>query len=132
MKVLGAPDPIKWVGYANAGPVSANEPSYERSNILRFWNRLDNGQGGEVAQLMIRTGRTYMVTSPERAAALGELRYSIGKVGVDVDLEITKYEPGRRGFPPQSFPEGVAIFIGTSVDSGLIGAIVTDVYNKAK
>jgi len=85
-----------------------------------------------MAQLAIRAGRAYMVTSPEREAALGELRESLGKGGVDVDLEITQYEPGRRGLPPPSFPEEVAIFIGTGLGSGLIGTIVTDVYNKAK
>lgn len=73
-----------------------------------------------------------MVTSPEREAALGELRDALGKGGVDVDLEVTHYEPGRRGLPPPSFPEELGIFIGTGVGSGLIGAIVTDVYNKAK
>lgn len=85
-----------------------------------------------MAQLTIRAGRAYMVTSPEREAAMGALRDSLGKGGVDVDLEIAQYEPGRRGLPPPSVPEEVAIFIGTGVGSGLIGAIVTDVYNKAK
>lgn len=85
-----------------------------------------------MAQLTVRAGRAYMVTSPEREAALSELRDSLGKGGVAVDLEITHYEPGRRGLPAPSFPEEVAIFIGTGVGSGLVGAIVTDIYNKTK
>jgi hypothetical protein len=85
-----------------------------------------------MAQLIVRAGRAYMVTSPEREAALCELRDSLRKGGVDVDLEITQYEPGRRGLPPPWFPEEVAIYIGAAVGSGLIGAIVTDVYSTAK
>jgi hypothetical protein len=74
-------------------------------------------EGGEMAQLTVRAGRAYLVLS---------------KCGVDVDLDITHYTPGRRGLPPPAFPEEVAIFIGTGVGSGLIGAIAADVYNKAK
>ncbi len=85
-----------------------------------------------MAQLTVRAGRAYMVTSPEREAALRELRDVLGNGGVDVDLKITHYEPGRRGLPPPSFPEEVVVFIGTGVGSGLIGVIVTDVYNRTK
>jgi hypothetical protein len=85
-----------------------------------------------MAQLTVRAGRAYMVMSTERESALRELRDSLSKCGVDVDLDITHYTPGRRGLPPPAFPEEVAIFIGTGVGSGLIGAIAADVYNKAK
>lgn len=73
-----------------------------------------------------------MVTSPEREAALNELRDLLSQGGVDVDLEITHYMPGRVGLPPPWTPEGVAIYIGSGVSAGLIGAITTDVYNRAK
>ena len=73
-----------------------------------------------------------MVTNAERQAALCDLRELLAQGGVDVDLEITHYVPGRRGLPPPWTPENVAIFIGSNVISGLIGAITADAYNKAK
>jgi hypothetical protein len=85
-----------------------------------------------MTQLTIKAGRAYMVTSPEREAAIRNLRDILGQGGVDVDLEITRYVPGRRGLPPPWTPEDIAIYIGSGVGSGLIGAITTDVYNRAK
>jgi hypothetical protein len=67
-------------------------------------------EGGEMAQLTVRAGRAYMVMSTERESALRELRDSLSKCGVDVDLDITHYTPGRRGLPPPAFPEEVAIY----------------------
>ena len=73
-----------------------------------------------------------MVTSSEHEAGLRDLRDILSKGGVDVELEINHYIPGRRGLPPPWAPEDVAIYIGGGVATGLIGAITTDVYNRAK
>lgn len=73
-----------------------------------------------------------MVTHPERKAAIGDLRHMLGTDGVDVDVEITDYVPGCVGLPPPWTPEDIAIYIGSGIGSGLIGAITTDIYNKAK
>jgi hypothetical protein len=85
-----------------------------------------------MSQLTIRAGRAYMVTSAEREAALGDLRDVLGQGGVDVDLEITHYVPGRRGLPPPWAPETVAIYIGGVAGAALITQITLDVYNGAK
>lgn len=85
-----------------------------------------------MAQLTVKAGRAYMVTSPEREAAVRHLGYHLSQGGVDVDVEITHYLPGRRGLPPPWTPEDIAIFIGSNVVSGLIGAMTADAYNKAK
>src|SRR5262249_44614772 len=87
---------------------------------------------GDMQQLTIRAGRAYLVTRPEREAALRELHSSLCQGGLNVGFEITHYVPGRRGLPPPWVPEEVAIFIGSSVGSGLIADLVTDVYNRAK
>jgi hypothetical protein len=50
-----------------------------------------------MAQFTIKVGRAYMVTSPEREAALRDLRDVLGQGAVDIGLEITQYVPGRRG-----------------------------------
>jgi hypothetical protein len=73
-----------------------------------------------------------MVTSAEREAALNDLRDLLSQGGVDVDLQITHYEPGRRGLPPPWTPENVAIFIGSNVASGFIGAVTADIYARAR
>ncbi|WP_298443219.1 hypothetical protein [Ferrimicrobium sp.] len=85
-----------------------------------------------MALITIRAGQAYMVTSPEREAALGELRDSLATDGVAVNLEIIPYEPGYRGLPAPPFPEEVAVYIANAVGSGLIDTIVAIAYSKAK
>ena len=85
-----------------------------------------------MAQLTIKAGRAYMVTSAEREATLRDLKGILTQGGMDVDLEITHYVPGRRGLPPPWTPEQIEILIGKGAAGGLIGAIVKDVYSRAK
>lgn len=82
--------------------------------------------------LTIKAGRAYMVSQPERVAALHDLRDRLRQGGVNVDLEVTHYVPGRVGLPPPGAPEEIAIFIGKAVASGLVGALTADVYNRTK
>jgi len=58
-----------------------------------------------------------------------ELAALLREDGRSVAVEERERIPERYGVV---WAETVAIFIGTSVGSGLIGAIVTDVYNTAK
>lgn len=81
------------------------------------------------AGITISAGRASEVTSDERRAALEQLAQNLRKLGADAKLEITEYVPGRRGIVSA---EQVAIFIGTAAGSGLVGAVVTDIYTTAK
>lgn len=85
-----------------------------------------------MSQITIKAGRAYLVTGPEREAAIGDLRDMLGHGGINVEMEITHYVPGRRGLPPPGTPEDIAIYIGGGVGSGLIAAITADIYNKVK
>jgi hypothetical protein len=49
--------------------------------------------------------------------------------GLNVELEITEYQPGRRGLGPI---EWTAIFIGINVATNLISSLTSDLYKRAK
>lgn len=50
-------------------------------------------------------------------------------LGLDVELRIIEYVPGVRGLGPVEWTE---IFVGDAVVTSLIGAVVEDIYAKAK
>jgi hypothetical protein len=78
----------------------------------------------------IAIGKAYEVMQEERRVATGAFAEDVRvSLGVSVDLEITEYQPGRRGLGPV---EWTAIFIGTTVATNLINNLVDDLYAKAK
>lgn len=82
------------------------------------------------ADVRIAIGRATEVMHEERRSATvafaDQLRTA---TGLNVDLEITEYQPGRRGLGPI---EWTAIFIGTNVATNLISDLTSDLYNRAK
>lgn len=80
-------------------------------------------------RLVLEAGRASEVTQPERRAALCDLRARLEAPGVSVDLQITEYAPGRRGYV---WSESVAIYIAGAASGPLISSLVTDIYEQAK
>jgi len=80
-------------------------------------------------QVTIQAGRASEVFTDARRQAINELATELESIGLTVNLDLTDYIPGRRGI---SLVEQIGIFIGTSAGSGLIGAIVTDIYSMTK
>jgi len=78
---------------------------------------------------VIRAGSATESVTPARRAEVEELAALLREDGRSVIVEERGRIPERYGVV---WAETVAVFIGTSVGSGLIGAIVTDVYNTAK
>lgn len=81
-------------------------------------------------QLIVRAGKPYQVTQPERRAALEDLRDQLQAQDLAVELEIAEYVPGRMGGVASG--EAVAIYVGGAASVALIGALVDDVYAAAK
>lgn len=77
--------------------------------------------------IRIAIGKAYEVMPEERREAAlaltNELRAS---TGLDVQLEVTEYQPGRRGLGPI---EWTAIFIGTSAATTVINNLTSDLYD---
>jgi hypothetical protein len=81
-----------------------------------------------MAEIRIRAGSATQSPSPEFFEAIRELEESLGQ-NYAATIQQVERIPGRYGV---TWGESVAIFIGTSVASGLIEAMVNDVYNEAK
>ena len=84
---------------------------------------------GRTAQVRISVGKAYEVMHDERRWAAEGLAKELRQTGLDVELEIIEYVPGRRGLGPM---EWTAIFIGTNVAIALINALTQDLYQRAK
>lgn len=82
--------------------------------------------------VVIRVGSTTESISSTRRTEIEELATLLQEDGCSVAIEERERIPGIPECYGVVWAETVAIFIGTSVGSGLIGAIVTDVYNTAK
>lgn len=78
---------------------------------------------------MIRVGSATESVTPRRCAEVEELAALLRDDDRAVAIEERERIPERYGVV---WAETVAIFIGTSAGSGLMGAMVTDVYNIAK
>jgi len=82
------------------------------------------------AEVRIAIGRAYEVMQEERrTATLGFAEDLRASTGLNVELEITEYQPGRKGLGPV---EWTAIFIGSNVAASLISNLTRDLYEKAK
>lgn len=79
--------------------------------------------------LRIEIGHRYEATSDERRSAVEKFASELRRRGLDVELEIVGFKPGRRSLSPV---EWTSIFIGTTVASTVIGNLTTDVFNRAK
>jgi hypothetical protein len=82
-----------------------------------------------VSDLRIEIGHRYEPMADERRSAAEKLAGELGSDGLDVDLEIVGYRPGRRALSPV---EWTSIFIGTNVATTLIAKITTEVYDRTK
>ncbi len=82
-------------------------------------------------QITMAAGRAYLVMQPERRSDLDDLARQLRSAGIDVDLQITEYEPGRRGIAFNQ-PEAVAFYILGAVSSALLSSLTNDLYNWAK
>lgn len=82
-------------------------------------------------EITVAAGKKYLVTSDARRADLEELAARLGSGGVDVTLDITEYEPGRRGLSFNQ-PEAVVIYLAGAGTTALISRLAGDVYDKAK
>jgi hypothetical protein len=82
-----------------------------------------------VENIVIRVGSATESVTPRRRAEVGELAALLRDDDRSVAIEERERIPERYGVV---WAETVAIFIGTAAGSGLIGAIVSDVYNTAK
>lgn len=82
-----------------------------------------------MSDLRIEIGHRYEPTSDERRLAAQELAGELRSCGLEVELEIVGYKPGRRSL---SAVEWTSIFIGTNVATTLISKVTTDVYDRAK
>lgn len=78
---------------------------------------------------MIRIGSATESVTPKRRAEVEELAALLRNDDRSVAIEERERIPERYGV---AWAETVAIFIGTAAGSGLIGAVVTDVYDTAK
>ena len=78
---------------------------------------------------MIRVGSATGSVTPGRRAEVEELAALLRDGDHSVAIEERERVPEHYGV---LWAETVAIFIGTSAGSGLVGAVVTDVYNRAK
>ncbi|HEX4466966.1 MAG TPA: hypothetical protein VH025_07250 [Solirubrobacteraceae bacterium] len=79
--------------------------------------------------VLIKAGHTYEVMHDERRWATAGLARELRGLGLNVDLEITEYVPGRRGL---GLVEWTEMYIGMKVADSLISAITGDVYEKTK
>jgi hypothetical protein len=82
-----------------------------------------------VSDLRIEIGYRYEPMSDERRSAAQEFASELRSCGLDVELEIVGYKPGRRSLSPIDW---TSIFIGTTVATTVIGNVTTDLYNRAK
>jgi len=80
-------------------------------------------------QVRIDIGKAYEVLQPGRREAAEEFAAGLRAAGLDVQLNVTEYVPGRRGLGPI---EMTAIFIGTTVATTLITSVTQDCYQRAK
>lgn len=83
----------------------------------------------EEEDIILRIGSPTINILPERRESIMDLAGHIARIGRSVAIEEQERIPGRYGLP---WAENVAIYIGAGIGSGLIGAIVTDVYNISK
>jgi hypothetical protein len=82
------------------------------------------------ANVRIAIGKAYEVMSDERRVATEAFAEDLRATAeVSVDLEITEYQPGRRGLGPI---EWTSIFVGTTVATSIITNLTNDLYAKAK
>lgn len=85
------------------------------------------------AQIRIQIGSVLAAPSPEIVESISELERNLAR---DYSTSVNRVERIPRRWETNHFglvwSESVAIFIGTSAASGLIGAMVNDVYTKAK
>ncbi len=79
-----------------------------------------------MTDVRILIGRKYEVMYEERRLATREFAEWLRHYGISVDLEITEYEPGRRGLGPI---EWTFIFIGTGVG---VGTLLQQLYEGAQ
>lgn len=82
-----------------------------------------------VANVRIRAGHAYEVMQEERRWATEGFAKELRQLGLDVDLEIIEYVPGRRGLGPIEWTE---IFVGTAVATSIITNLTNDLYQRAK
>lgn len=80
-------------------------------------------------KVTIRVGSATQSPGPERLEEIRELAELLKEDGRSVAIEEVELIPGRYGV---IWAETLAIFIGSAAGSGLIGAIVADIYNTAK
>jgi hypothetical protein len=82
-----------------------------------------------MAGVRIRAGRAYEVMQDERRWATEGFTKELQQLGLNVDLEIIDYVPGRRGLGPVEWTE---IFIGTTVATSIITNLTNDLYQRTK
>jgi len=93
------------------------------------WGACGSSNLRGVENIVIRVGSATESVTPGRGAEAEELAALLRADDRSVAIEERERIPERYGV---AWAETVAIFIGTSAGSGLIGAMVTDVYNTAK
>jgi hypothetical protein len=84
-----------------------------------------------VPQLTMAAGKPYLVMQPERRADLEVLSAQLRSAGIDVDLQITEYVPGRRGVGFNQ-PEAIAFYVLGVVAQTLIANMTEDIFDRAK
>lgn len=84
-----------------------------------------------MADLVIATGKPYLVTNPERRASVNELGRQIASLGIEVEVEVVEYEPGRRGISP-NMPETIGIFIGSGISGAVLDRLTNALIDRLK
>lgn len=80
--------------------------------------------------IRIAIGKAYEVMQEERREAALALTDELGaSTGLNVQLEVTEYQPGRLGLGPI---EWTAIFIGTGAATTVINKLTSDLYDRVK
>ena len=82
-------------------------------------------------EVTLRAGRPYLVMHRERREDLEELAARLRSAGINVDIEITEYVPGRRGVA-FNLAEAVAFYIAGAVTTALLSNVMSDIYEAAK
>lgn len=83
----------------------------------------------DMPEVTIRMGSPADIISDEQRASIEHLADDLRQRGHDAGTEIIPYIPGRRGV---TWPESVAIFVGSGAATALITLVVSDVYSTVK
>ncbi len=116
-----------WVVEGVDSIVRHNYPTIAEAKMAAI--RAVDPEAPESPQVRIEIGKAYEVLQPGRREATKELAQGLRAAGLDVQLNVAEYVPGRTGLGPV---ELTAIFIGTGVANSVISLVVEDCYQRCK